>query len=244
MAVNGKLPTTMLAAVPWNKSELVAIEVWSDLIALNAAFYSAFKHNLIINEGYRDLATQEKYYKKPPSGSGTAAKPGTSNHGWGLAVDLKLSANEYKWMLANAPRFGWVNPLWARDGKGVEEPWHWEHTGKNNEGNEMTPEEHNMLQTVYDRLMSLGGKNPQQPLIYGDNLEVIASRTEKTGEIYDRIRGTDPNGDMLQLIRQDIRQLSIAGGLDVNELSRIIKDLVVEVVSGLTAETTIKTNRL
>lgn len=127
--LNGRLPASMLAVIPWDGRERVRNYALPSLVRLNATFRAAFGHDLIVNEGYRDLATQERYYAKPPSGAGTAAKPGTSNHGWGLAVDLKLRGGEYAWMLANAPRYGWINPLWARDGKGIEEPWHWEHVG-------------------------------------------------------------------------------------------------------------------
>jgi LAS superfamily LD-carboxypeptidase LdcB len=63
-----------------------------------------------------------------------AAVPGTSNHGWGLAVDLcggieRFGTPQYGWMLANAGRFGFVHPGWADPGNGREEPWHWEYTG-------------------------------------------------------------------------------------------------------------------
>lgn len=125
--LNGQLPAALLATVPWDTAERLRPSALADLLRLNAAFRARFGHNLIINESYRDLARQKAYYKNPPSGVGTAAWPGTSNHGWGLALDLRLTAAEYAWMRTNAPRYGWVNPLWAHDGRGVEEPWHWEH---------------------------------------------------------------------------------------------------------------------
>jgi LAS superfamily LD-carboxypeptidase LdcB len=58
-----------------------------------------------------------------------AAVPGTSNHGWGLAVDLGCGVQssrsaQYRWMIANAGRFGWVHPSWAFHDP--FEPWHWE----------------------------------------------------------------------------------------------------------------------
>ena len=148
---NGRLPADVLLSIPWDPTEHVRSYALPSLVALNTAFRARFGHNLIINEGYRDYATQERYYDDPPSGVGTAAWPGTSNHGWGLALDLRLTAAEYAWMLANAPRFGWVNPLWARDGKGVEEPWHWEHIGApavvpdTLGDDDMTPEQDNLL---------------------------------------------------------------------------------------------------
>lgn len=127
--LNGRLPAEQLVVIPWDGRDRIRFYALASLARLNAAFRARFSHDLIVNEGYRDLTTQQRYYANPPSGAGTAAVPGTSNHGWGLAVDLKLTAAEYAWMRANAPAYGWINPLWARDGRGVEEPWHWEHVG-------------------------------------------------------------------------------------------------------------------
>lgn len=64
------------------------------------------------------------------------ARPGTSMHGWGLAVDiwgasglLGCSSPELLWLQLFAPRFGWVHPEWARCGQPGAEPWHWEYVG-------------------------------------------------------------------------------------------------------------------
>lgn len=62
-----------------------------------------------------------------------AAVPGTSNHGWGLALDLgsnvnNLGTREQLWLVANGPRFGWVWPTWARKIPTLE-PWHYEFIG-------------------------------------------------------------------------------------------------------------------
>ncbi|MCU1602076.1 MAG: D-alanyl-D-alanine carboxypeptidase, partial [Frankiales bacterium] len=67
------------------------------------------------------------YQEKP----GLAAVPGTSNHGWGQAVDFCGGVEDtyspaYNWMVANASRFGWRHPDWARPGGSRPEPWHWE----------------------------------------------------------------------------------------------------------------------
>lgn len=63
-----------------------------------------------------------------------AAVPGTSMHGWGLAVDFRIGnrALDYRddlfaWLTANAGRFGYVHPHWARQGGTLQEPWHWEY---------------------------------------------------------------------------------------------------------------------
>lgn len=65
------------------------------------------------------------------------ATPGTSVHGWGLAIDvwdsngqvLGCSSIEFEWMQLTAPRFGWVHPGWAACGQLGAEPWHWEYVG-------------------------------------------------------------------------------------------------------------------
>lgn len=33
----------------------------------------------------------------------------------------------YRWLDANAPKYGWVNPDWAKNGGSVDECWHWEY---------------------------------------------------------------------------------------------------------------------
>lgn len=61
--------------------------------------------------------TPERWYKK--DGVATAAVPGTSNHGWGVTVDIaNASGTRLRWLELNAPRFGWA---WETV---PEEPWH------------------------------------------------------------------------------------------------------------------------
>jgi hypothetical protein len=66
-----------------------------------------------------------------------AAKPGTSQHGWGKAIDaadarggLTFTSPAYRWLKANAAAYGWNHPGWAEPGgSGCDEPWHWEWVG-------------------------------------------------------------------------------------------------------------------
>jgi hypothetical protein len=53
-----------------------------------------------------------------------AADPGTSNHGWGLAVDCP-SSRAQAWILRHGARFGWSHAEGAR----VGEPWHFSYVG-------------------------------------------------------------------------------------------------------------------
>jgi hypothetical protein len=46
-----------------------------------------------------------RWYKR--LGVATAAVPGTSNHGWGLAVDVVLGTSVFPWLINWADDFGW-----------------------------------------------------------------------------------------------------------------------------------------
>jgi cell wall-associated NlpC family hydrolase len=99
--------------------------------AMSAAFASSFGSPICITDSYRTYASQVRLYGQKPT---LAAVPGTSNHGWGLAVDLcggieNFGTAPYAWMKANAGRFGFLHPDWAEPGNGREEPWHWEYAG-------------------------------------------------------------------------------------------------------------------
>jgi len=62
-----------------------------------------------------------------------AAKPGTSKHGWGQAMDIGNlggpGKQNFDWMEANARKYGWINPAWAKKAGAGYEPWHWEYIG-------------------------------------------------------------------------------------------------------------------
>jgi LAS superfamily LD-carboxypeptidase LdcB len=99
--------------------------------AMSIAFAGAFGTPICITDSYRTYAAQVRLYGQKPA---LAAVPGTSNHGWGLAVDLcggieAFGTRQYDWMKANSGRFGFLHPDWAEPGNGREEPWHWEYAG-------------------------------------------------------------------------------------------------------------------
>lgn len=74
-----------------------------------------------ITDSYRDYETQVQTAMKKGlySQGGLAATPGRSNHGWGSAVDLKLSSEAQEWLRKNAATYGFSTI--------PKEPWHWEH---------------------------------------------------------------------------------------------------------------------
>jgi hypothetical protein len=96
-------------------------------------------HHLQLSSAYRDRVHQASLGK----GKYVAA-PGKSRHGWGRAVDIGQLFTQDR-SISNTARIrrtplyiyldrvgrqhGFYNPAALRDGRGVEEPWHWEHWG-------------------------------------------------------------------------------------------------------------------
>jgi LAS superfamily LD-carboxypeptidase LdcB len=126
---NGLIPVELLCELPFSPGQRLRCDAAAHLEQLNAAFAARFGRNLGVSDSYRSYAAQvvTKELKK-----NLAATPGTSQHGWGLAVDLSdgiqsFGTAEYEWMRANAPALGWDNPDWARQGGAKPEPWHWEY---------------------------------------------------------------------------------------------------------------------
>lgn len=127
--LNGQLPASMLCTL-WDPRRQLRSDAAVAIAKLNIAYQQQFGHPMCFNDAYRSLAQQIKV--KAERG-GFAARPGTSEHGWGLAVDLcdgvdgGPSSPTYQWMRENAPFYGWDNPAWAQaGGAGPYEPWHWE----------------------------------------------------------------------------------------------------------------------
>lgn len=86
---------------------------------------------LCVSDSYRSYSEQVALYRRKP---GMAAVPGTSEHGWGKAVDFcggieNTGSAAYNWMKANAGSFGWFHPDWAEPSGNRPEPWHWEFSG-------------------------------------------------------------------------------------------------------------------
>lgn len=73
-----------------------------------------------------------KYWQKP--GTAMAAVPGTSNHGWGLALDIaekvngkpvSISARSVKWLVKHARQYGFSAEVQS-------EQWHWRYYAGDN----------------------------------------------------------------------------------------------------------------
>lgn len=126
---NGLIPVELLCELQFSPGQRLRCDAAAQLERLNSAFAARFGRNLGVSDSYRSYAAQvaTKGLKKD-----LAATPGTSQHGWGLAVDLSdgiqsFGTAEHEWMRVNAPALGWDNPDWARQGGAKPEPWHWEY---------------------------------------------------------------------------------------------------------------------
>jgi LAS superfamily LD-carboxypeptidase LdcB len=88
MSTNGRLSDSELAPIAQGRLAKAAAAAW------NAMNVESRKNGLEIvptgsKSSYRTFAQQQELYNLYVSGKGNlAAKPGTSNHGWGLAVDV------------------------------------------------------------------------------------------------------------------------------------------------------------
>ncbi|QUX21341.1 M15 family metallopeptidase [Nocardiopsis sp. MT53] len=124
---NGRIPDSLLCPLP-QPGERLRADAAAAFIDLDAAYRERFGRAMCVTDSYRPYHEQVSLFEQMLPGM--AARPGTSTHGMGLAVDLCGGVNvpgspEHEWMLDRAPGFGWDNPPWARGGF---EPWHWEYT--------------------------------------------------------------------------------------------------------------------
>lgn len=129
---NGYIPQSAMRQLRAEPGDYMRIDAADALDALATAFRARFSKGLSVSEAYRSYVTQKNYRDLYLAGRGNiAAIPGTSIHGWGLAVDLGSGVNRFKspehnWMLENAPKFGFDNDRGRADG----EAWHWEYGNK------------------------------------------------------------------------------------------------------------------
>lgn len=69
----------------------------------------------------RSRSAQDFFWRNQPP---PAARPYSSNHGWGIAVDVKTRV-AVAWLHAHASSYGWSHDEGAR----VGEWWHWRYVG-------------------------------------------------------------------------------------------------------------------
>lgn len=89
---NGRIPDSALASISAGRLTKRAAKAWN---AMNGESQARFGVTLIPTgsmSSYRTYAQQQYLWNLYKSGRGNlAAQPGTSNHGWGVAVDLRTT---------------------------------------------------------------------------------------------------------------------------------------------------------
>ncbi|QDW61861.1 M15 family metallopeptidase [Oerskovia sp. KBS0722] len=125
---NGQLPDSALCPLGFAPGQSLRCDAAEQLEALAAEYQKAFGKPLRITDSYRSYDDQVAVKAAKPF---LAAVPGTSQHGWGLAIDVGSPVStgasaEYRWMRLHAPDYGWDNPTWARPDGRKPEPWHFE----------------------------------------------------------------------------------------------------------------------
>jgi hypothetical protein len=120
---NGNLPASWLQEVAGVLLEPDAADAMADMME-HARRDGAV---LALTDGYRTF--EQQVTLKATKGH-LAARPGTSMHGWGLAVDFDMRVTDFAWLREHAAGYGWIHPPWARPGGSKPEPWHWEFVGR------------------------------------------------------------------------------------------------------------------
>jgi hypothetical protein len=135
LTTNGKLPLSYLAST--TKGCIVYDEA---LASLNAMVAQAANDGVTLRPSscYRNYAGQVAARQDWCSRGAChmAAVPGTSNHGWGKAVDfadqngtLRYDSPAYAWLKTYGSLWGWMHPTVMEPGGSVPEPWHFEWIG-------------------------------------------------------------------------------------------------------------------
>lgn len=133
---NGRLADSLLCPVPFLPSHDLHCATIRDTVTLHELYRSKFGARLPIDDWphstYRSRAQQDAVWIEigPP----TAAVPGTSPHGWGLALDI-FEGRQYEhgttinnWLRQHGPRYGWVLQPWHEPGGSWGEYWHFDYT--------------------------------------------------------------------------------------------------------------------
>lgn len=123
MAVNGRIPQDQLARIKGNgwllKEAAAAYNAMAEAAARDGVDLAIWESAM--RRTYRPYSSQvmARNYWCGQGKCGNAAVPGTSNHGWGLAVDL-MTPQQRAWIDRHGEHFGW-SKRWA-DAPG--EWWH------------------------------------------------------------------------------------------------------------------------
>lgn len=163
---NGRLPDSVLVPISFGKGKLhqSAATAFEKLIAASGLKFPG------VTDSYRSIEEQIRLKREKPS---LAATPGTSNHGWGLAIDIDngnralfdpillfFRYNAYKFNI-HGLRVAKNDDYYSR-GFAKGEEWHWEYKGGVASGDTQSTGEYEGYGTVF-------GLNLDGSIDYQDN---------------------------------------------------------------------------
>lgn len=119
---NGRLTSDSLCELDFAPGHRLQCDAAAALTAANTDYLAQTGSPLVLTDSYRSYSLQQRTRALKPR---TAARPGTSNHGWGMAVDMDRESA--LWLTANGADYGWVHPDWARAHGSRPEWWHLEY---------------------------------------------------------------------------------------------------------------------
>lgn len=124
---NGRLPKSALSRVPGGRlAKGGAARSYLAMRYFIGRKYGVWLSPTGPNSTYRTYAKQVQYWNDYQAGRGPiAARPGTSNHGWGRACDLPSPVMQMK-VRQHGKSFGWLIGAWS---DAPTEPWHMRWSG-------------------------------------------------------------------------------------------------------------------
>jgi hypothetical protein len=123
MSSNGRLAASALGDIPGGRLEKSAAHSWLRLRAKIGRETGIWICPTSSRTAYRTYAEQQYFWQLYTSGRGNlAARPGTSNHGWGLAVDVPSVA-----MASAINRYGASYGWQKRWSDAPSEWWHFKY---------------------------------------------------------------------------------------------------------------------
>lgn len=128
---NGNIPVDALCPIWGTKNQRLRADAAYAFNQMSQKYAEEFGRPICVTDSYRTYEEQVSLKKRKPH---LAAAPGTSNHGWGRALDLcagiqYFTTAQHQWMQWNAGTFGWFHPSWAQRTGSKPEAWHWEYSG-------------------------------------------------------------------------------------------------------------------
>lgn len=133
---NGNMPMSAMCRIPWGTDQLgyaqyLRCDAAEALTRLEAAFRATFGESIAMDLTYRSY--EDQVAMKQALGP-IAARPGTSSHGLGTALDVQewpdvygFGTARYEWLVANGPTYGWYAPARVRADAAYPEYWHFEY---------------------------------------------------------------------------------------------------------------------